>query len=181
MKFNPANHHRQSIRLREYDYSRPGFYFVTVCTAQKTPLFGQVMDGVMQLNPVGQVVDSMWRELPMRYGVVLDEYVVMPNHFHGILVLGGAVGVRFIAPNFSKQTPLSKGAINGAPTVGKIVHDFKARCTHAINGMRGSRGTPVWQRNYWERVIRNETELAAIREYICNNPKQWELDALYIS
>lgn len=179
MKFNPDIHHRKSIRLREYDYSQAGYYFVTVCTAQKLHLFGEIHDGVMCLNEIGQVVDDICRELPGRYPVDLDEYIIMPNHFHGILVLGDSVGARFIAPNLSRQSTRPGGAMNGAPTIGKIVHDFKARCTHAINGLQSSRVTPLWQRNYWERVIRNEAELANIREYIRNNPKQWELDELY--
>lgn len=180
MKFNPEIHHRKSIRLRGFDYSQPGCYFVTVCTAQKRHLLGRIVDGVMHPNDAGRMVDAIWRELPARHPVSLDEYVIMPNHFHGIVRIEAIVGARFIAPNLSRQAVRPKGTMNGVPTIGKIVHDLKARCTHAINQSRSTPGVPVWQRNYWERVIRNEAELASTREYIRNNSKQWELDELNV-
>ena len=181
MTFNPDIHHRKSIRLPEYDYSGSGYYFITICTCQKLPLFGDVVEGTMNLNEMGQIVESELQAISSKQNhIFIDCFVIMPNHLHGILILSEAVGARFIAPNLSKSQYSRKGAMNGAPTIGKIIHDFKARCTHAINHHRNSKGTPVWQRNYYERIIRNEVELRNIREYIQNNPAQWALNDLYV-
>ena len=171
---------RRSIRLKNYDYSQSGAYFVTICAQGRECLFGEIVAGEMRLNQVGQLVKSSWNALPSHFdGIILDECVVMPNHFHGILALS-PVGAQFIAPGFiAPEFPglLSpSGAMNRAPTIGDVVRGFKARCTHAINQHRNTPGKPVWQRNYYERVIRNEAELAETREYIANNPRRWDLD-----
>ena len=172
---------RRSIRLKDYDYSQAGAYFVTICTQGRECLFGEIVDGKIQLNYVGQLAKSSWNALPSHFdGIILDECVVMPNHFHGIIQIVNPLGAQFIAPGIIAPEfiglPSPSGAINRAPTLGDIVRGFKARCTHAINQYRNTPGNPVWQRNYYERVIRNEAELAGMREYIANNPLQWDLD-----
>jgi REP element-mobilizing transposase RayT len=172
---------RHSVRLKGYDYSQSGAYFVTICAQGRECLFGEVVDGGMRLNQVGLLVESSWHTLPRHFGgIILDECVVMPNHFHGIIQIVNPVGAQFIAPGFIipefPGLPSPSGAMNRAPTVGVIVRGFKARCTHAINQHRNTPGKPVWQRNYYERVIRNEAELAETREYIANNPRRWDLD-----
>ena len=102
MKYNPDTHHRRSIRLKGYDYKQAGAYFVTVCTPDRTCFFGDVVDGEMQLNDTGRAVRASWNELPARFqNVVLDAFVVMPNHIHGIVI----VGAQFIAPTNSSQPP----------------------------------------------------------------------------
>ena len=108
----------------------------------------------------------MWTALPQHYpNITVDLHVVMPNHFHGIINIIPA-----------EKTSDEQGAINRAPTIGGIIRGFKARCTHGINQLQNNRGECIWQRNYFERVIRNERELATIRAYIENNPTQWDTD-----
>ena len=187
-KYDPDTHHRRSIRLQDYDYARAGAYFVTICVYQKECLLGAVVDdGVMELNAAGKMVQSAWYALPERFpSIVLDEFVVMPNHVHGIVII---VGAQFIAPDFPGRAPMKsgrhgdrmgvmrgKGAASGTPTVGEILRAFKS-----ISGVRANRllsrsGQPFWQRNYYKRIIRSEAEGHAIREYIVNNPRQWAMD-----
>jgi REP element-mobilizing transposase RayT len=210
MPFKPEINHRCSIRLRDYEYSRAGAYFVTICAWQRECLFGEAVPGELRLNRAGEIVRECWDALPDHFpNVELDEFIVMPNHIHGIIVLtdgGNPVGARFIAPNPAAPNPAApnpaapnpaapnpaapnpaapnpapmdceiQGAMNRAPTVGDIVRSLKARCTHAINQSRHTPGAPVWQRNYYERVIRNEREMADIRQYIANNPVKWAED-----
>ena len=182
MVFNPDIHHRRSIRLPDYDYSREGAYFVTICAHERECLFGEAGDGRVVMNSNGRIVLEAWHDLPQHYPqVALDSFVVMPNHVHGIIVINNPVGAQFIAPESANPAPghrgaLNQGAMNRAPTVGAIVRAFKARCTHAINQSRNAPGVPVWQRNYYERVIRDDRELAGIRQYIAENPVRWEED-----
>jgi REP element-mobilizing transposase RayT len=132
------------------------------------------------------MVAAIWDALPQRYqGVEVDVFVAMPNHIHGIIVIndpgfGRGVGAQFIAPDpvtpDNQAKPDNQGAMNRAPTVGEIVRAVKARCTHAINQTRNTTGIPVWQRNYYERIIRNDRELATIRQYIADNPAKWAED-----
>lgn len=180
------------MRLQNFDYTAAGAYFVTICTHQRAEVFGLIEAGKVELSSAGKVVESVWKEIPTHHAYVeLDEFVVMPNHIHGILVINESpVGARVIAPDSisaSNPTIASVGAqfiapksspidSNRAGTIGGIVRAFKARCTHAIH-QEQSEQTPIWQRNYYEHIIRNEKELLAIREYIANNPMQWDLDA----
>jgi len=179
MKYDPDKHHRRSIRLNSYDYRQSGSYFITVCTHDRKCFFGTVDGREMQLNDVGQMVKSTWQELPSRFSSVwLDEFTVMPNHIHGVIL----VGAQFIAPkltasqDFGILNPgtLERGAINRAPTLGKIVRAYKARSTRLIRRM----ATPdfAWQRNYYEHVVRDEKSLNRIREYILTNPARWDSD-----
>lgn len=173
MNFNPEIHHRRSIRLKGFDYSQEGAYFVTVCAWKKECLFGEIKNGEMLLNEFGEIVMKYWDAIAGHFdNVETDEFVVMPNPIHGIINI---VGAQFIAP-FRKTTTEKQGVINHAPTIGEIVRAFKAQCTHATNQIRNTSGIPLWQRNYYERIIRTEKELDQIREYIMNNPVQWELD-----
>ena len=167
--FNPDIHHRRSPRLRHYDYSQAGAYFITICTQNRECLFGSVEGDAVRLNNVGHAVQDVWDALPVHFpDVELDAFVVMPNHVHGIVVLNG--GAQFIAPHNNQ------GAIDRTPTLGEIIRAFKARCTHRINQLRGAHGFQIWQRNYYEHVIRSESSLLEIREYIANNPAQWAID-----
>lgn len=176
MKYDSDRHHRRSIRLKGYDYSQTGAYFVTVCMQNGECLFGNIVDGEMRLNDAGQMIQNVWNALPAKYpDIETDEFIVMPNHIHGIIVI---VGAQFIAPfkcNAINQNK-KQGVINHAPTVGEIVRAFKSRCTHAINKIRNTPGHPVWQRNYYEHIIRNEEEMNRIRNYITSNPVQWAED-----
>lgn len=180
MAFNKDIHHRQSIRLHGYDYSQAGAYFITICTHQRQALFGHIADGIMVLNEAGMTAEKYWLAIPDHFpSVRLDEYVVMPNHLHGIIWID-PVGAQFIAPqtHIASNNPgtTEMGAINRAPTVGNIIRAFKARCTHAINQHNPTPGCALWQRNYHEHIIRNETAYLAIVEYIRSNPQTWPDD-----
>ncbi|ABB31308.1 hypothetical protein GeomeDRAFT_1864, partial [Geobacter metallireducens RCH3] len=173
MTYNPDIHHRRSIRLREYDYSSGGVYFVTMCVQGRECLFGGVVDGVMQLNEAGRMVVGTWHGLAERFpNMTTDEFIVMPNHVHGIMVvqeneIGGGVGA-------IHELPLQVARRN--MVIPKIIGYFKMNTAKQINIMRGSAGIPVWQRNYYERVIRDEREFTSIREYIRCNLLKWADD-----
>ncbi|MBD2462698.1 hypothetical protein H6G89_16785 [Oscillatoria sp. FACHB-1407] len=251
MKYNPDKHHRRSIRLKGYDYTSPGAYFITLCVHQRECLFGEVVNGEMQLNEWGKLVDAYWQRLPSHFAnLELDVFVVMPNHFHGILVLtqppgrGAALdhhssnstensksnatpnpnrSPQIIPPNrrgaaldhhSSNSTENSKSNAtpnpnrspepgvafgrrelqipknnlpNAAPqpprlmkgSVGAILLNFKSITTRRINQMRRVRGVPLWQRDYHDRIIRDEEALTYVRRYIHNNPRLWEADQLH--
>ncbi len=170
MPYNPKIHHRRSIRLPNYDYSRPGAYFVTICVQDRSCLFGDVVGGEMWLNDVGRVTCDCWDDIPKHFPHVhLDAFVIMPNHVHGILVIAD-FAVPVGAKNFSPQHGTSK-------TVGSVVRGFKIGVT---TWMRANTDIHVvWQRNYWEHIVRDEPELIRIREYITNNPARWEMDRLH--
>jgi len=157
---------RRSIRLQGYDYSQAGAYFVTVCAQGRECLFGDVVNGEMQPNDFGTIVADLWEWLASQYGhVELDEWVIMPNHVHGIIVISGDCrGGSRTAPT-EKPKPL-----------GRLIGAFKTAATKRINEMRNTPGGKLWQRNYYEHIIRNDDELDRIRGYIDNNPAKWALD-----
>ena len=168
MKRDTKKHHRHSFRLEKYDYSLTGAYFLTICTQGKKCLLGDVVDGEMQLNKCGEVVTECWEWLPKQYPqLILDEWIIMPNHLHGIIVIidDGRGGSRTAPTNSIKRKPL-----------GSLVGAFKTVSTKQINIIRKTAGKTFWQRNYFERVVRDEKELNNIREYILSNPLGWELD-----
>jgi REP element-mobilizing transposase RayT len=188
MPFNPDIHHRRSIRLQNYDYSQNGAYFVTLCSWQRECLFGEIIEGAMHLNDFGRVVESQWRGLPAHFsGINLDEFVIMPNHFHGIAHIIKPVGAKqdpSALPAFDLRCQQGKaGETLALPLQGTesgslaaVIQNFKSLSTRKINKIRNNSGCLTWQKNYYERVIRDEGELAATREYIINNPLQWQLD-----
>ncbi len=174
MPYDPHVHHRRSIRLQGYDYARSGAYFVTICTRNRECLFGEIIDGQMVLNDAGGIVQAAWDDLPNHYAdVELDECVVMPNHVHGIVVIVGA-GLK-PAPTTPPAPTTGTIKRHGLPEIIRAWETFSARRIHRI---RKTPGAKLWQRNYWERVIRNESEYNRIREYIRNNTSQWKLDKL---
>ena len=160
---------RRSIRLEEYDYSQAGAYFVTLCTLNRECLFGNITEGKMILNAAGRIVSDSWVWLARQYDyVLLDESIIMPNHLHGIIVIEdrrrpNAGGSR-TAPTMEKQKSL-----------GRLVGAFKTISTKKINQTRATQSAKLWQRNYYEHVIRNDEELNRVREYISHNPLKWEL------
>jgi putative transposase len=265
MTYDPEKHHRRSIRLKGYDYTQPGAYFITICTQGRECLFGEIIDGEMHLNEAGQIVVQTWQDLPNHISnVQLDAFVVMPNHVHGIIIItdrAGGIGAGFkparttMGPGSaggagSTAGPGSAGAgsvgagsvgsgsvgsgsvgagsepapttIGPGPTAGpgsvagsgpttgpgsvavvvgsgsvgsgsvgagsepaptrsshglpEIVRQFKTFSARRINELRGTPGTPVWQRNYYEHIIRDEFSLSRIRQYIAENPARWDAD-----
>lgn len=176
--YRPDIKPHKSIRLKGYDYSRAGAYFVTICTHNKECLFGSVMDENMVLNDFGRMVDVEWlKTAEIRKNVVLDGYVIMPNHFHGIFLItendGGKARLATTGYNVSIKMEFGKPKPGSLPV---IVGSFKSAVTRQINLVRGTPGKEAWQRNYYEHIIRNPDELNRIREYIINNPLKWHLD-----
>ena len=185
--YDPKTHHRRSIRLRGYDYSQPGAYFLTICTQDRKCLFGDIVNGQMRLNHAGEIVAEEWRRTAaIRKEIQLDQWVVMPNHFHGILTITGpivgAIHVRAIheSPLRQPQSPRHMTmAQRRNMTLSKLIGRFKMLSSKRINQSRNTPGARLWQRNYWEHIVRDEPELQRLREYIQNNPIRWEMDTLY--
>jgi putative transposase len=185
---NPKAHRRKSIRLKHYDYSQAGAYFITVCTHDRQCLFGEIQNGNMRLNQFGQMVADCWLDLPHHYPhIELHDYVVMPNHFHGIVVIvdtvraglkpartePAVVGAGF-KPAPTKPTPTRR---HGLPEIVRALKTFSAR---RINEYRNTPGISVWQRNYYEHIIRNEAAYLKIADYIQTNPQRWLEDTYYV-
>ena len=176
--------HRRSIRLPGYDYSQAGAYFITLCTQDHECCFGQILDGCLQLNNASRTIERWWHELSNKFpSIETDEYVVMPNHFHGVIAITGnnlyeAAGAdpcgivgadTQVGPGQSRRI---------APTLGDILQWFKTMTTNEyIRGVKQlgwlSFQGRLWQRNYYEHIVRNEDELNRIRQYILDNPAKW--------
>jgi len=177
MNDSTDKHYRRSLRLKDYDYAQSGAYFVTIVTHYRACLFGEVLDGDMQLNDAGRVVQSVWSDLPAHYPrLKLDEFVVMPNHIHGVIMLSD----RITAGGDDVRTDVRAG-FKPAPTnaqhgLSEIIRAFKTFSARHINESRHTSGAPVWQRNYFEHVIRDEESLNRIRQYILDNPARWQFD-----
>lgn len=194
MPYDPLFHHRRSIRLPGYDYTRAGAYFVTLCTWNRECLFGEVAGGEMVLSRFGQIAAQKWQEIPRHFpNTALDEWVVMPNHLHGIVWIleddAPTSNRRDPGPPADHPAPVMRDAESldtagnddwphGPPpgSLGAIVGNFKSVTTRRINRMRHIRGGRVWQRGYWERIVRDERALENIRRYIHNNPARWAED-----
>jgi REP element-mobilizing transposase RayT len=168
MNYDPEKHRRRSIRLKGYDYTRPGAYFVTICTENRVHLFGNISGETMQLNAFGRLVQTHWDDLPHHYPQVkLDALVIMPNHVHGIIILTeiDRVGAGFKPVLTIKQ--------HGLPEIVRALKTFSAR---RINEIRNTPGVTLWQRSYYDHIIRNERVLNIIRRYILYNPLMWAYD-----
>ena len=205
LPYNPDAYHRRSVRLKGYGYTRAGAYFVTIVTRNRECLFGAVEAGNIRLSPSGEVVDQCLGELKQHFpGLTLDIYVVMPNHLHAVLVLpdragrgpfgpcqrrGEALAQRSfdIAAIQADASPLQemqgkgqepglgpKGTQPGS--LGAIIQNFKSVSSRRVNSLRRDLAAPVWQRNYYDRIIRDADELDRIRQYIADNPARWDED-----
>ena len=181
---------RRAMRLRGYDYSQPGAYFVTICAQHRKCLFGTITDGKMRLNEIGQIVVECWNHIRQHFpSVELGEHVIMPNHFHGI-ISWGITEARAPHPpeniNTRRGEVPSPDAINpdrrgevSSPALGKIMAYFKYQSTKHINRHHNTPGTRIWQRNYHDHIIRDDPDLQRLRQYIQDNPMKWELDQLH--
>ena len=201
MRYDPERHRRRSIRLRGYNYTQAGSYFITICTQDRACLFGEVVSGDVRLNDAGRMIHAVWDELPNHYpGVITDAFVVMPNHIHGIITLVGAdprvcpdrtpahpdVGADpRVCPDTTRVCPVPPQGQpqRVAPTLGlpDVVHRFKTITTKKyVDGVKQHNWQPfrgrLWQRNYYEHIIRDENALNKIREYIQTNPTRWASD-----
>jgi len=214
MKYRPDIHHRRSIRLNDYDYSRAGLYFVTICCDDRKCRFGRIENGEMVSNEYGIIANSEWIHLTERFiHIEMDVFQIMPNHMHGIISIAPHEnhGIRTIGAGASRPAPTTSSEIVGATlavapntmsseivdatlavapntfspdrrvTVGDIVGAYKSLVANACLKIYKSNHQTMgklWQSNYWEHIIRNEQELSSIRQYIKNNPIQWEYDQL---
>jgi REP element-mobilizing transposase RayT len=177
-------YNRCSIRLKNYDYSSPGTYFITICTYNRQCLFGEIVNGEMRLNEYGEIVRDEWYcSVHIRNEIELfeNEFIVMPNHIHGIVRIvenrtTNNVGATGRSPLQQQQFGQPHGPLK--KSLSSFVAGFKSSVTKQINQIRQTPGIPVWQRNYYEHIIRNDNELNKIREYIINNPKRWKEDNL---
>jgi len=194
MMYDLKHHQRRSIRLCGYDYASHGAYFITICVQDRTCLFGDAIDGEVRFSDAGRMVHSTWDEIPAYYpGVELDASIIMPNHIHGIIILVGATprgcpssgwqyGGKTGQPLGANKTGQPRGV---APTtvlsLPDVVHRFKTLTTSRyVDGVKqlgweAFHGR-LWQRNYYEHIIRNEESLNRIRRYILDNPGRWSHD-----
>ncbi len=193
MPYNPEIHHRRSIRLKNYDYTSQGAYFITIVTQNREHFFGEIINGSMHLNECGKIAQHCWLDIPNHFpNTQLDEFVIMPNHVHGIIYIndndfigeydvgandvgvydvgGNDVGVYDVGAN--NNSPLPKRPRGTSKTIGSIVRGFKIGVTKWFR--QHTNIYNVWQRNYYKRIIRNDFELKNIRQYIINNPSNWQ-------
>ena len=180
MPDNLQQHHRRSLRLRDYDYSQEGAYFITICAQGKLCLFGEPCESGIKLWAAGRMIEDWWLKLPTKFLTIEpDEFVVMPNHFHGVLTIVGATPCGCQPkPDHTTESGHPRG---GAPTVGDAIDWFKTMTTNAYIRGVSEQAWPrfsgrLWQRNYYEHVIRNEDELNRARQYIIDNPVMWARD-----
>ncbi len=187
---------RKQIRSKNYDYSRFGWYFITICLQDRRCLLGNVIDNVMELNEFGKIVENEWIKIPKRFkNIVLDQYQIMPNHIHMIIHIVGAgfmparnqgfIPARDKQANIVKTTTRIRATTRVAPTLGDIIGAFKSLTTRIyIENVKNNGWQPfnkrLWQRGFYEHIIRNENELNKIREYIQINPQMWKKDINYI-
>jgi len=177
--------HRRSIRLKGYDYTQAGAYLVTICTHNRQPLFGEIRNGIMLLNSYGRIACPQWLQLVYRFSnLELGEWVIMPNHVHGILIITGRGEASQKRNNGQVNTLITDASPlrpNGTESgsIGAIIQNFKSVTSRKINSQLGKSKEPIWQRSYYEHIIRNENEMQSIADYIVTNPLNWEQDAEY--
>jgi putative transposase len=165
MRYDPDRHHRRSIRLKDYDYAQAGAYFVTLCIHQRRLILGHIDSGIFYPSPAGLLIQTLWAELPQHYpGIALDAFTLMPNHLHGIILLQPTPG----SPNL---------------TLGAVIHRFKSFTTTQYRKRVYDRDWEpfvgrLWQRNYYEHIIRSEESCDRLRSYIFTNPQRWAEDTL---
>ncbi len=195
---DPDRHHRSSVRLKGYDYAQAGAYFVTICAQDRACVFGSMVGNGMQVNDAGHMVVAVWDSLPTRFpGIDLDAFVVMPNHIHGIIVItdgaqsravatdnGNPVGAPLVGAHaYTTNAPATGATARVAPTttLGAVVGAYKSLTTvEFVRGVKSLGWSPfpgkLWQRNYYEHIIRDEEALDRIRQYIADNPARWMED-----
>jgi putative transposase len=179
MPYNPEKHHRRSMRLKGYDYSAAGAYFITLCTYRRQCLFGEIMDGAMHLNLYGKIAKEEWIQSSIiRQEIELDEWIIMPDHMHGIVMITDH-NADARAHGRVPLPPKPFISLRQPQSISSFMAGFKSAVTKRINILRDTPGTPVWQRNYHERIIRDELALNNIRRYIQMNPIHWKSDRFH--
>lgn len=203
MSFNPENHHRRSVRLKNYDYSQPGSYFITICTNDRKKLFGDIEttsidraglepapteNSHVKLNNYGEIVLQTWQDLVKHNnGIKLGEFVIMPNHIHGIIhIIDSETEWDDFTPSNFKFRDVgagSKPALNHyekRTSLSEVIRQFKTFSTRKINRLWKTPGVSIWQRDYFEHIIRDQKSYDQIVEYIQNNPLMWKKDKLFV-
>jgi putative transposase len=175
----------RTIRLQDFDYRQPGFYFITICVEKHKIMFGNIEDDKMHLNPNGLLIEQTWKKLPQRFpGIELDQYIIMPNHLHGILNLHDEQPILYkytkterVPQRFKASVQAGTRPYKQMPVLGEMIRSFKAEATYRLHRT----GAPnfAWQRRFYESILSTEKDLAATRLYIVNNPARWALDKLY--
>jgi REP element-mobilizing transposase RayT len=195
MPYNPEIHHRHSIRLKEYDYSQAGLYFITICTQNRECLFGKIIDGKIQLSPLGIIADVLWHEIKNHVNNVdLGEFTVIPNHIHGIIMLGCegngddevgigiVVGARHALPLHTERSAHTEQQIQsrfqnqGKNTLSSILGSYKSAMSKHAHRLGFAF---AWQRNYYEHIIRDKQSYQNISCYIIHNPEKWQDDKFH--
>lgn len=183
MMYDPQIHHRRSIRVRGFDYASRNAYFVTICVAKRRCIFGTIRDSKPVLSLYGKIVSACWDDLPNHYPhIELDEFVVMPNHVHGILRIVGAGFKPAPTENLLMPCANARAGLKPAPTehgLAEVVRAFKTFSARRINALRKTQGVALWQRNYYEHIVRHVEDLKHVRDYIIANPGNWESDEMY--
>ena len=186
--YNPTIHHRRSIRLKGYDYSQAGLYFITICCQDRVCRLGKIENGVMICNELGEIAYREWmKTAELRPQIELDAFMVMPNHIHGILKINEMDMDTLHSPNNTGDNTGDNmgdnmGECNSplrspSNTIGAIIRGYKSSVTKQF-GLMGF-DEKLWQRNYYEHIIRDEQSYQIISEYIINNPKKWADDKFY--
>jgi REP element-mobilizing transposase RayT len=186
VSYNKSKNHRRSIRLPDYDYSSEGLYYVTICTQDRLCLFGEVIGGQMTLNACGEIVkQELLRTPEIRREITLDEWVIMPNHIHAIVAInetehdtatGHAVGATGHVGAHGHAPLRERRFVRKPKSLSSFIAGFKSAVTVHINQLRQTPGNPVWQRNYWEHIIRNGESYDKIKRYVIENPMNWTHD-----
>lgn len=176
---------KNSLRLNNYNYSWAGAYFITICSYKKESLFGKISDHSMQLNNFGKIVQKCWNQIPAKYkNVKIGDFVIMPNHIHCIIWIVEAIHESPETKQTIHESPYKNGVIRELPLRGerrkmllsKIIGRFKMNSSKLINNIRNSAGSHIWQRGYYDHIIRNDEDLNNIKQYIQNNPQNWDKD-----
>ena len=154
---------RKNTRLGEFDYSQSSYYFVTICMKNRNEFFSHIVNSELILTEFGKILDDVWNNLPKYYNVELDYYIVMPDHFHGIIIIDDTLSVK----NDKEKKPL---------TLSDIVGKFKSYSSRKIRNLLGNKNEFEWQKSFYDRIIRSEVELYNIRKYIKENPLRWDVE-----
>jgi putative transposase len=182
MSSSPVPFRRRSIRLRDYDYREEAAYFITICTFHRACIFGEIIDGTMQINASGKIAAACWEAIPAHFPrVECDAFVVMPNHIHGIVAIVeniSGVGAQHAAPIPQPTQGITSNNV-ASGSIGAVVRSFKSAVTRQINLLDNTPGEIIWQRNYHEHIIRSESSLNTLRQYVEQNPARWNEDKLH--
>ena len=189
MNYNPLIHNRRSLRMKGYDYSREGAYFITMVTQDRFHIFGEIVNEEMILNEVGEIAKKVWLQTPIiRNNIILGEFIIMPDHIHGILIItptpnegANDEGANCNSPHSPHSSPHSHSPQkfqSPSKTIGAIIRGFKGSATKQINELNISKGIyhspqKIFQRDYIDKIIHDKMAFQNISNYIINNPKNW--------